>query len=634
MDSKSYYAYNETSKNFLSLRVTVVDAALEPLKVLRVLMEGLGPDARAGIWVTNFKGVPLAKTLSPFDLIYLDHEYRVVYGVEISTDGDYEPFRGRPASALVLPPQTIRLTKTRPGNQLAFRIAEDANPGTRPAQTDLRAPLGMHAPVEQLPSARFFNSAFPAAALQSESSPLDQFLNARSSASNVPASVAESAGSPQEQAQELRASSASVSGRLTKSAKSMMEVSPSLRPSVHSGPFAVGQSADSSLEVPQDRQNPISTAASDRAASGNLPARIFPASISKTVNIPPEHPQNARSSNSTPSGSLMKSATSPPETSPSLRPPLPTINTQGRRSANRRANPSPKKRSSNPSLPSAIPRKAESWFSPSQSTVIPISSGSSPAAQSAPAVPGPVPASNGPVSAVPAPVAASIPLAAEESFRTPPAPSSNTIPNAANELPPVPVHAGVTRPTTEAHAKELESRGLWHRDELDSESSHQAKRSWDVRLLYWVFPEFDPHVPQEYRMPRMYEKDKIKPYLDPKSSAKLRFLCWLFPELHLERVEKYRREERRALRLPLPGLVAYFFTGGSPRPHEVKDISVTGFYMHTNERWLPGTIIRITLQIMGSTGENPRDTITVHSRVVRWGMDGEGFEFVMPGFMD
>jgi len=56
--------------------------------------------------------------------------------------------------------------------------------------------------------------------------------------------------------------------------------------------------------------------------------------------------------------------------------------------------------------------------------------------------------------------------------------------------------------------------------------------------------------------------------------------------------------------------------------------------MHTEERWLPGTIVRVTLQMVGTSGESGRDAITVHSRVVRWGPDGGGFEFVLPGFLE
>ena len=156
-----------------------------------------------------------------------------------------------------------------------------------------------------------------------------------------------------------------------------------------------------------------------------------------------------------------------------------------------------------------------------------------------------------------------------------------------------------------------------------------------MKLLYALFPEFDPSRPPEIRITRI--QDKILAEIDDEDdrpSRKLQILCWLYPHLHLDQVKQRRAEERRAPRLPMPGLVAYFFTGGSPRPHPIKDISVTGFYMQTEERWLPGTIIRVTLQMVNAHGEDGRDSVTVLSRVVRWGPDGGGFEFVLPGFME
>ena len=76
-------------------------------------------------------------------------------------------------------------------------------------------------------------------------------------------------------------------------------------------------------------------------------------------------------------------------------------------------------------------------------------------------------------------------------------------------------------------------------------------------------------------------------------------------------------------------MVAYYFTGGSPAPQRISNISVTGFYLQTDERWMPGTVVRMTLQRLGSKGDDPADTITVNSRIVRWGADGEGFEFIL-----
>src|SRR5208282_252522 len=44
-------------------------------------------------------------------------------------------------------------------------------------------------------------------------------------------------------------------------------------------------------------------------------------------------------------------------------------------------------------------------------------------------------------------------------------------------------------------------------------------------------------------------------------------------------------DPRKAPRTALPWLVAYFFTGGRPVPHEIRDISVTGAFVFTEDRW-------------------------------------------------
>ena len=87
-------------------------------------------------------------------------------------------------------------------------------------------------------------------------------------------------------------------------------------------------------------------------------------------------------------------------------------------------------------------------------------------------------------------------------------------------------------------------------------------------------------------------------------------------------------DRRRAPRHPLPGLVAYYWTGSTPRAYQIADISSTGFYVLTEERWFPGTMVLMTLQRTDSTGKNLDDSIAVQSRVVRWGSDGLGLAFV------
>jgi hypothetical protein len=87
------------------------------------------------------------------------------------------------------------------------------------------------------------------------------------------------------------------------------------------------------------------------------------------------------------------------------------------------------------------------------------------------------------------------------------------------------------------------------------------------------------------------------------------------------------RELRKATREPLSGIVAYFFTGGGPAAHGVRDISAHGIYIFTEERWYLGTVIRLTI----TDRQEPvaQHSITLNAKVVRWGNDGVGLEFVL-----
>ncbi len=87
-------------------------------------------------------------------------------------------------------------------------------------------------------------------------------------------------------------------------------------------------------------------------------------------------------------------------------------------------------------------------------------------------------------------------------------------------------------------------------------------------------------------------------------------------------------EPRENLRESMPGLAAHFFTGGAPAEHGVRDISPTGMYVFTEERWYPGTMIRMTLTDRIELGAER--SITLNMMVVRSGNDGVGLSFVFP----
>jgi hypothetical protein len=87
-------------------------------------------------------------------------------------------------------------------------------------------------------------------------------------------------------------------------------------------------------------------------------------------------------------------------------------------------------------------------------------------------------------------------------------------------------------------------------------------------------------------------------------------------------------ELRKSLREAAPDLAAYYWTGGAPKAHSVRDISSLGLYVVTEERWYPGTLILMTLQELENGTEIVEHSVSVHSRAVRWGNDGVGLQFI------
>ncbi len=88
-------------------------------------------------------------------------------------------------------------------------------------------------------------------------------------------------------------------------------------------------------------------------------------------------------------------------------------------------------------------------------------------------------------------------------------------------------------------------------------------------------------------------------------------------------------DPRQAPREAAPGLAAYYWNGAAPQAHSIRDISSSGLYVVTEERWYPGTLLLLTLQRTNSGEESAERAISVQSRAVRWGSDGVGLQFVL-----
>ena len=90
----------------------------------------------------------------------------------------------------------------------------------------------------------------------------------------------------------------------------------------------------------------------------------------------------------------------------------------------------------------------------------------------------------------------------------------------------------------------------------------------------------------------------------------------------------------RAERRSAPALSAYHWHGSSPYPTAVKDISSTGAYLVTDERWDTGAVISLSLQRSGPFEKSPQQRFSVQARAVRWGEDGVAVSFVLPEVAD
>lgn len=121
---------------------------------------------------------------------------------------------------------------------------------------------------------------------------------------------------------------------------------------------------------------------------------------------------------------------------------------------------------------------------------------------------------------------------------------------------------------------------------------------------------------------RLVDKDTSDADAFQNASWFIKFLRWLSTD---------RRGSRRH---PLPGLVAYYWTGGAPQAFHIADISTQGLYLLTDERWFPGTMILMTLQRTNTDGDDPDDFISVLTKVIRWGTDGVGLSFVPSNTVD
>lgn len=113
-------AHNVTKGCSISTKVTVADLAKQPLRALKMLMDGLATDGESSLWLRSLLGPPLMMHLFPFDFVYLDEDLRIMEAVELFPRTPFPRFQPAVASALILPLRTLALTGSQRGDQIVI----------------------------------------------------------------------------------------------------------------------------------------------------------------------------------------------------------------------------------------------------------------------------------------------------------------------------------------------------------------------------------------------------------------------------------------------------------------------------------------------------------------------------------
>ena len=178
----------------------------------------------------------------------------------------------------------------------------------------------------------------------------------------------------------------------------------------------------------------------------------------------------------------------------------------------------------------------------------------------------------------------------------------------------------------EVRPQEVRPREELHQEVRPREERPREERSASVKPSEKQFekpPEKQFEKPSEKLYEKPYEMDLAEPGMKYVKRPKNWLSRWWSPD------PRTAPDLRNAPRKSLPGLAAYYWTGGAPKGHNVKNISSSGLYVVTEERWYPGTLILMTLQVAGNGKEEGFEhSIAVHSRAVRWGNDGVGLQFI------
>ena len=689
MDSRVFCVYNLARGVFLSSKVTSADGVNEPLKILKVLVSGLGLDTESGLWICPLSAIPAVPRLFPFDLLYLDRNQRVVDLVEIVPGGEFPPYRREVASALILARRTLESTKTERGDRLIIGVAEEIEREIAAVDTFDLEPVvaNSRSTAGKLNGIFDKNGREPrpavSALLTEPFSPVVARLSESAVSATAPASTSAVAIDP------LANQSAAK--------QAVREIEPEDRISVSSRTEAVGVEADAvsaanptrdheltrlvsetaglseetaekpiqatdSSSADSNSTEQISCEAEDAIAGDKLATSIPEADIEENGNrlvITGQHGGVEDLFSNWVDAPSLSSAWMPRNPRPGSTTPIPSTPSDSSPDKSQ-AEADSKASNDVQAKPAAEPGKAASNTAvvPSKPAIPPGKSQES--ATSAPKNTTPVQPPVPTKTAVPQthqgttftagtlgmwrvsmPTAVSPIGAVQSSGQTRPAApatgkeSSNLKVTGARENPTPVAKSGDSQVPAKVPERPAATTSGAVPDKVqtlqpESPAARAGVSTEGVAAVpKQVKVESKAIVPANGTAPKAQPKpSNARAEANGKSktappSLGMRFKRWLNP------VPPVAGDRRRAYRRYVPGMVAHYYTGGAPTPHEVADISMTGFYLLTDDRWMPETMIQMTLQKPCAKGER-KQCITVLSKIVRRGSDGVAAQFVMP----
>lgn len=648
MDTRVFCAYNLARGAFLSSKVTVADCANQPLQMLRVVVSSIGLDAESALWLTPLNSVPAVPRLFPFDLVYLDNDHRVLERVEVVQGVDMPVHTPEVASALVLPFHSVSSTQTQQGDRLIVCLQEEVErllaeieePGVAELAANAKRPGNGLAKVQKngvphqngVPHALEDGHQGQTEASGAKGIPAETAIVRISSAHVPPMAISEVELEGVEDEQSQKPPKEDDAGDIFAN----WIVSPAAVPAwieKHGEPVVQSSAAREPVVDGAIPPAPVSPAPLQPTEAPLMSTEDVIAQSVPEVQIEAKSPEPVTQLTSAGAEDLSDHVAAPsPEAVPAPPDPAPV----------RMAIPQPAQAAASTfgqygmwrvSAPTAVGSASVTQGSSAGQVVWPAAKQES---------------SNGSVPAQETAAANTISESeADDLKRRQPTELTTAQPVVRDSN-----LSAVATPKVEAETRALEAA-----QDKRSEGSLESSRAADQ-------PSPSIHPKQKVNGTRVGPSGtngtarkpsdelamtvSLPRFLNPTPKGKLRisiqkvagngknqaedgslmsrFQRWLNPVAPPS-------DRRRAHRRYVPGMVAYYYTGGAPKPYEIADISMSGFYLMTEDRWMPETMIQMTLQKPCARGER-KQSITVLAKIVRKASDGVAAEFVMPESLD